>query len=194
MTLVRSTTNHAKLIVATSAAIVIVVAASACGSTESAVAPTSTEAGVEGTTTQPTSTGAAQVGTATSEAPRPTTNQTVSAVAAGGVSDGEEAYVATVRARIAPTVFHGPDESLLSHGRRACGEFDEATESAMTTERVADDVALAVFAFEEAEAAALLITIDEAVFFLCDEHQETWDEIQDLLGIDADTIALPPSS
>lgn len=162
--LVRSTTKLSNLAVAVSAAIVIMFAASACGSgAESAEAPTSPEAGVE----------------------------TGSAAEAGGFSDGEEAYVATVRARIAPLVFHAPDQSLLSHGRRACGEFDEATESGVTTQNFADSLALTVIAFEEAEAAALYITINEAVSFLCDEHQETWYEIQDLLGINADAIAMP---
>ena len=164
MTLVRSTTNHSNLAVAVSAAIVIMFAASACGGgAESAVAQTSPEAGVE----------------------------TGSAAEAGGFSDGEEAYVATVRARIAPLVFQAPDQSLLSHGRRACGEFDEATESGVTTENFANSLALTVIAFKEAEASALFITINEAVFFLCDEHQETWYEIQDLLSINADAIAMP---
>ena len=167
MTLVRSTTNHSNLAVAVSAAIVIMFAASACGSgAESAEAQTSPEAGVE----------------------------TGSAAEAGGFSDGEEAYVATVRARIAPLVFQGPDQSLLSHGSRACGEFDEATESGATTENFANSLALTVIAFEEAEAAALFITINEAVFFLCDEHQETWYQIQDLLGINADAVAMPATT
>ena len=167
MTLVRSTTNHSNLAVAISAAIVIMFAASACGSgAESAEAQTSPETGVE----------------------------TGSAAEAGGLSDKEEAYVATVRARIAPLVFQAPDQSLLSHGSRACGEFDEATASGVTTEDFANSLALTVIAFEEAEAAALFITIDEAVFFLCNEHQETWYEIQDLLGINADAIAMPATT